>query len=41
VAVAIGWLWLIDAERPTLWDGIGVAVTLAGMAIIMFAPRHG
>lgn len=41
VAVAIVWLWLIDAERPTLWDWVGVTVSLAGMAIIMFAPRHG
>jgi len=40
VAVAIVWLWVIDAIRPTLWDWLGVAVSLAGMAIIMFAPRH-
>jgi small multidrug resistance family-3 protein len=40
VAMAIVWLWLVDAVRPTLWDGLGVAVTLIGMAIIMFAPRH-
>jgi len=25
--------------RPTLWDAAGVAVTLAGMAIIAFQPR--
>src|SRR3989338_3106264 len=36
VAVAIAWLWLVDAVRPTLWDWVGVAVTLIGMAIIMF-----
>ena len=40
VAVAIVWLWVIDAVRPTPWDWVGVAVSLAGMAIIMFAPRH-
>ena len=40
VAVAIVWLWVVDAVRPTQWDWLGVAVTLAGMAIIMFAPRH-
>ena len=40
VAVAIVWLWVIDAVRPTPWDWLGVAVSLAGMAIIMFAPRH-
>lgn len=40
VAVAIVWLWVIDAVRPTRWDWLGVAVTLVGMAIIVFAPRH-
>jgi small multidrug resistance family-3 protein len=39
VSVAILWLWLIDAVRPTLWDCIGVAVALLGMAIIMLAAR--
>jgi len=41
VAVAIGWLWAVDGVRPTVWDVAGVAVTLAGMAIIAFAPRAG
>ena len=40
VAAALVWLWAIDGVRPTLWDWLGVAVCLAGMAIIMFAPRH-
>ncbi len=40
ISVAIIWLWVIDAVRPTPWDWLGVAVSLAGMAIIMFAPRH-
>lgn len=39
VAVALGWLWLVDGIRPTVWDLAGSAVTLAGMAIIMLAPR--
>jgi small multidrug resistance family-3 protein len=40
VAVALGWLWLVDGLRPTAWDMIGAAVMLVGMGIIMFAPRH-
>lgn len=40
VAVAIAWLWMVDAVRPTSWDWLGACVSLAGMAIIMFAPRH-
>jgi small multidrug resistance family-3 protein len=39
VVVAIGWLWSVDGVRPTLWDLVGSAVALTGMAIIMFAPR--
>lgn len=40
VTVALIWLWWVDGVRPTMWDGLGVAVTLLGMAIILFAPRH-
>ena len=39
IAVAIGWLWLVDGIRPDRWDVIGSGVALAGMAIIYFGPR--
>ncbi len=39
VSVAIGWLWMVDAIKPSRWDALGVALCLAGMAVIMFAPR--
>lgn len=39
VATAIAWLWLIDGLRPTVWDVVGAAVAILGMAIIMFGPR--
>lgn len=39
IGVAIVWLWLVDGIRPTLWDWVGAGVAMAGMAIIMFAPR--
>lgn len=39
VAMAILWLWTVNGIRPTLWDLVGAAVALIGMAIIMFAPR--
>lgn len=41
VAVAILWLWGVDGIRPTAWDLVGAAIVLAGMAVIMFAPRGG
>jgi small multidrug resistance family-3 protein len=39
IALAIAWLWLIEGVRPSLWDAAGVAVALAGMAIIVLQPR--
>ncbi|MDO8264212.1 MAG: YnfA family protein [Gallionella sp.] len=39
IFVAILWLWVIDGIRPTLWDIVGSCVALAGMAIIILAPR--
>lgn len=40
IFVAILWLWLVDGVQPTVWDITGTLVALAGMAIIMFAPRN-
>ncbi len=40
IGMAIFWLWAVDGIRPTLWDLLGSAVALVGMAIIIFAPAH-
>jgi len=40
VSVAILWLWLVDAVRPTVWDMVGSAVALLGMVIIIFGARQ-
>jgi small multidrug resistance family-3 protein len=32
---------ILDGFRPDRWDLIGAAVCLAGVAMIMFAPRQG
>lgn len=39
IFVAVLWLWGVDGIRPTTWDLLGATVAIAGMAIIMFAPR--
>ena len=39
IAVALAWLWGVDGVRPSTWDVAGVAVSLAGMALIAFQPR--
>jgi small multidrug resistance family-3 protein len=40
VATAIGWLWIIEGIRPSLWDAAGVTVALAGMALIVLQPAR-
>ncbi|MDX1458120.1 MAG: YnfA family protein [Marinobacter sp.] len=40
ICVALLWLWAVDGIRPTVWDLVGGAVALLGMAIIMFGPRQ-
>lgn len=39
VAVAVLWLWSVEGVRPDRWDILGSTVAIAGMAIIMLAPR--
>lgn len=39
VLVAAMWLWAVDSVRPTTTDLLGVAVSLAGMAILMVGSR--
>lgn len=39
VTIALAWLWAVDGVRLQRWDYVGVALCLAGMAVIMFAPR--
>lgn len=35
VATAIGWLALVEGQRPSRWDLLGGAVSVLGMAIIV------
>lgn len=39
IAVAVLWLWAVDKVIPSASDLIGVAVSLLGMAIIMYGRR--
>lgn len=39
VATAVIWMWLVEGQPPDRWDAIGAGVSIAGMAIIVFAPR--
>ncbi|MCT2582168.1 YnfA family protein [Actinophytocola gossypii] len=41
VAGSIAWGMVADGYRPDRFDIIGALVCVAGMAIIMYAPRSG
>jgi len=39
IALSLLWGWWVDGTRPDRFDVIGGLVALAGVAIIMYAPR--
>ncbi|MCE9597458.1 MAG: YnfA family protein [Spirochaetia bacterium] len=39
IAVAFGWLGVVENIRPTLWDVAGVLIALTGSALIILQPR--
>lgn len=41
VVMSMLWGWWIDGQRPDRWDVLGAALCVAGVALIMYAPRAG
>lgn len=39
IITSLGWLWMIEGVRPDRWDVGGVALCLAGAAMILAGPR--
>lgn len=39
IAASLGWLWLVEKQRPDVWDMTGAAICGLGAAIILFPPR--
>ena len=39
IAAALVWGWAMEGQKPDQWDIAGAALCLAGMAVILFAPR--
>lgn len=39
ISVALFWLWLVEGQRLTQWDILGVAVSLIGMGIIILGNQ--
>jgi small multidrug resistance family-3 protein len=41
VAGSLTWGMVVDGFRPDRYDLVGAALCLAGVAVIMYAPREG
>lgn len=41
ITAALIWLWRVEGVRPDRWDVLGVALCLAGTAVILLGPRGG
>jgi small multidrug resistance family-3 protein len=39
VALSLAWGWILDGHRPDRFDMLGALLCVAGVAIIMYAPR--
>jgi len=39
IAASLGWMWAVEGARPDRWDLAGMAICLAGAAVILLAPR--
>jgi len=40
IVLALLWGWLVDKKNPDLYDWVGAAICLVGVAVIMWAPRR-
>jgi small multidrug resistance family-3 protein len=41
IAGSLAWGMMMDGFRPDRWDYVGAAIALAGVAVLMYAPRDG
>ena len=39
IAASLGWMWLVEAQRPDRWDLAGAVICLGGAAVFLFRPR--
>ena len=40
IVASLLWMWVMEGNRPDRWDLVGMAVCLAGAAIILLSPRE-
>jgi len=41
IGLSLLWGWWMDGRKPDAWDVAGALICLAGVMVIMYAPRHG
>ena len=41
VIMSTFWGWWVDGRKPDFWDVAGALICLAGVMVIMYAPRNG
>lgn len=39
IAASLAWMWIVERQRPDLWDVSGALVCLIGAGMIYFGPR--
>ena len=39
IAASLGWLWLIERQRPSLSDAVGAAIAITGALVIIGFAR--
>lgn len=40
IAASLGWLWVIERQRPTMMDAIGAALAIIGALVILSRARR-
>jgi small multidrug resistance family-3 protein len=39
IALSLAWGWIVDGKVPDQWDALGALIAIAGVCVIMYAPR--
>ena len=39
IAASVAWMWMVERQRPDVWDMSGALVCLIGAGMIYFGPR--
>lgn len=40
IVASLGWMWMVEGQRPDQWDVIGSGLAVVATLIILFAPRQ-